>query len=72
MPLVPHPQIGLFHEEIWPAGWQAQNRYLKILNVLLLIIKQKFVVYALVAGDLVFMVAVVVGVLAIHKFKMMG
>ena len=30
--LVPHPQIGLIHEEIWSAGWQMQNRYLNILN----------------------------------------
>ena len=28
--LVPHPQIGPFYDEIWPAGWQAQNRYLNI------------------------------------------
>ena len=24
--LVPHPQIGPFYEEIWPAGWQVQYR----------------------------------------------
>ena len=30
MSLMPHPQIGPFYELIWPAGWQAQNRYLNI------------------------------------------
>ena len=34
MSLVLHPQIlGTFYDEIWPAGWQAWNRYLNILNV---------------------------------------
>ena len=33
MSLVPYPQIGPFCEEIWPAGWQVQKRYLNIKNV---------------------------------------
>ena len=32
MSLVPHPQIGTFYEELWPGGWQMQNRYLNIYN----------------------------------------
>ena len=30
MSLEQHAQIGPLYEEIWPAGWQVQNRYLKI------------------------------------------
>ena len=30
MSLVHHHQTWVFYEEIWPAGWQVQNRYVKI------------------------------------------
>ena len=26
MSLVPCPEIGTFYKDIWPAGWQMQNR----------------------------------------------
>ena len=30
MSLVLRPQIDTFYEQIWPASWQAQHRYLDI------------------------------------------
>ena len=30
MSLSRNPHLGSFYDEIWPARWQAQNRYLKI------------------------------------------
>ena len=32
MSLVQHPQIQSLYQEILPAGWQVQNRYLNFLK----------------------------------------